>query len=211
MIYKDREDAGQVIAQKLIRYNKEDGIVLALPRGGVPVGAQVARALKLPLDIVVPRKLGAPGNPELAIGAIGSGGVRFLDEELIKRLRVTKEYIEEETERQLQEMDRRLKRYRGDLPPLRIRDKNVILVDDGIATGSTMIAAIMGIKSLGPKKVIVAVPVGPKETIPHLQREADLVIFAATPEPFYAVGRFYDDFRQVNDEEVINLLSEFKN
>jgi len=180
--------------------------VLAVPRGGVVVGYEVARALNAPLDLVITRKIGAPENPELAIGAVAEDGTYLLDNSLVDMLNVPKGYVESEVERQKAEIKRRLKTYRGDEPSVEIIGHNVILVDDGVATGATLRAALLSLQNRGAKTVTVAVPVGPQDTIQKLQKEADRVVCLATPEPFYAIGEFYADFNQTSDEEVIKLI-----
>jgi len=186
----------------------KDAIVLGLPRGGVVVAYEVARALGLPLDVYIARKIGAPYNPELAIGAVASSGDMVLDEGLIHHLGVSEKYLKGEVERQKREIERRLKEYRGDRPPLELEGKRVVLVDDGVATGATTLAAIRAIKRQKPKEIILAVPVGPPEAIERLREEADRVICLHTPAFFWAVGAFYWNFEQTSDEEVKSLLQE---
>jgi putative phosphoribosyl transferase len=181
-------------------------IVLAIPRGGVVVGFEVAHALNISLDLIIPRKIRAPDNPELAIGALTEDGTVILDDELVKYLQVSKEYIREESERQRLEIERRLKLYKGDAPYPSLKNREVVIVDDGIATGSTMKAAVASVRMRGAKTVLVAVPVGPFSSIEEFKREADNVICLYTPEPFYAIGQFYEDFTQTSDEEVKRLL-----
>ena len=181
-------------------------IVLAIPRGGVVVGFEVAHALNISLDLIIPRKIRAPGNPELAIGALTEDGTVILDDELVKYLQVSKEYVREESERQRLEIERRLKLYRGDAPYPSLKNREVVIVDDGIATGSTMKADVASVRMRGAKTILVAVPVGPFSSIEELKREADNVICLYTPEPFYAIGQFYEDFTQTSDEEVRRLL-----
>jgi predicted phosphoribosyltransferase len=181
-------------------------IVLAIPRGGVVVGFEVAHALNIFLDLIIPRKIRAPDNPELAIGALTEDGTVILDDELVKYLQVSEEYVREESERQRLEIERRLKLYRGDAPYPSLKNREVVIVDDGIATGSTMKAAVASVRMRGAKTILVAVPVGPFSSIEELKREADNVICLYTPEPFYAIGQFYEDFTQTSDEEVRRLL-----
>ena len=185
-----------------------DAIVLAIPRGGVIVGYEVARKLKVLLDLIIPRKIGAPDNPELAIGAIAEDGTIILDKGLVRYLGVSKSYSREESERQLEEIQRRLRLYRGETPYPDLREKEVIIVDDGIATGSTMKAAVASTRVRGAKKVIIAVPVCPGSSVSELEMEADRVICLHAPEPFYAIGQFYGDFNQISDQEVIDLLKQ---
>jgi putative phosphoribosyl transferase len=207
-IYSDRVDAGKRLAAQLQEFKGKNGIVLAIPRGGVVVGYEIAQALNLPLDIIIPHKLGAPDNPELAIGAIAEDGTAILDENLIAYMGVTQGYIEEESERQKKEIQRRLKLYRQGTEAPNFKGQNVILVDDGIATGSTMKAALASLKNRGAASVTVAVPVGPPSTIEELKRQANRVVCPFTPEYFQAIGQFYRDFSQTEDEEVIQLLKE---
>lgn len=208
MPFHDRIDAGRQLAAKLHTYaDRPDVVVLALPRGGVPVGFEVAQALHVPLDIFLVRKLGLPGQPELAMGAIATGGVRVLNDDVIERLRVPDETIEAVAQEELRELERRQQRYRGDRPAPSVRDKTVILVDDGLATGSTMRAAVAALRRQRPARIVVAVPVGAAETCADLRTEADEVVCAQTPEPFYAVGLWYEDFAQTTDDEVRELLS----
>lgn len=181
-------------------------IVLAIPRGGVVVGFEVAHALNISLDLIIPRKIRAPDNPELAIGALTEDGTIILDDELVKYLQVSEEYVREESERQRLEIERRLKLYRGDAPYPSLKNREVVIVDDGIATGSTMKAAVASVRMRGAKTILVAVPVGPFSSIEELKREADNVICLYTPEPFHAIGQFYEDFTQTSDEEVRRLL-----
>jgi predicted phosphoribosyltransferase len=204
--FSDRVDAGKRLAVALSDFSGKHGLVLAIPRGGVVVGFEIAKALGLPLDVIIPRKLGAPDNPELAIGAIAEDGTTILDDNLITYMGVRREYITEESERQKQEIQRRLKMYRQDAPPPNILGAEVILVDDGIATGSTMKAALASIKNRGAESITIAVPVGPPSTIRDLEEQADRVVCPYTPEYFQAIGQFYTDFAQTTDEEVIELL-----
>ena len=206
MVFKDRKQAGEQLAQKLVQYKGQDTLVLAIPRGGVVVGEEVARVLDSPLDVIVTRKIGAPGNPEFAIGAIGPYDQIFLNQEAIARYNIPKEYLNAEIGRQGVEMERREKVYREGKPSLELKDKTVILVDDGIATGANVKVAVKSVKCQRPKKLILAVPVGPKETIEELKKEVDELVCLATPEIFYAVGQFYQEFSQTTDEEVMEIL-----
>jgi predicted phosphoribosyltransferase len=208
--FTDRVDAGKRLASALKDFSGKKGIVLAIPRGGVVVGYMIAKALNLPLDVIIPRKIGAPDNPELAIGAVAEDGTAILDGNLIKYLGVSREYIKEETERQKQEIVRRLKLYRQDASYPNLKGLDVIVVDDGIATGSTMKAALASVKNRGAASITVAVPVGPPSTIDELEKMADRVVCLHTPESFQAIGEFYTDFSQTSDEEVIGLLRENK-
>jgi putative phosphoribosyl transferase len=203
--FKNRVDAGKQLASALKPVSK-DAIVLAIPRGGMVVGFEVAKALGVQLDVVITRKIDAPDNPEFAIGAVAEDGTAILDDSTVGMLQVSKGYISEAVERQKLEIKRRLLRYRGDVPYPSLENREVIVVDDGIATGSTLKAAIMSIRKKGARTIIVAVPVGPPDTVQKFSRLADRVVCLQMPEPFYAIGEFYDDFEQTEDEEVIKLL-----
>jgi predicted phosphoribosyltransferase len=205
ILLKNRVEAGKQLATAL-KTVRQDTIVLAVPRGGVVVGFEVAKALGIPLDIIVTKKIGAPDNPELAIGAVAEDGMFILDDNLLRQLYVPKEYIKEEVERMRQEIQRRLIRYRGNVPYPNLKKRDVIVVDDGVATGSTLKAALRLLRGKGTKIVTVAVPVGPPDTIRELEKLADRVVCLQTPEPFYAIGQFYEDFSQTSDEEVTELL-----
>jgi putative phosphoribosyl transferase len=205
-LFKDRVEAGKRLASALRSFAGKGAIVLAIPRGGVVVGFEVARALGLPLDVIIPRKIGAPDNPELAIGAMTEDGTVILDESLISYLGVPEGYVKEESNRQKLEIERRLRLYRGEVSYPTLRNRDVIIVDDGIATGSTMKAALVSTRKRGAKSVIVAIPVGPPSTIRELKKEADHVVCLHTPESFQAIGQFYVDFAQTTDEEVTSLL-----
>lgn len=206
MLFRDRRDAGRRLGVALLRYRGENPFVLAIPRGGVVVGYEVATALDAPLDIVVPRKLRAPHNPELAIGAIAHDGSIYLDERLARELSVDEEYLQKEVEAQKEEIRRRMALYRGDRPLPTLEDRCAIVVDDGIATGSTMIVALRAIRGARPRRLVAAIPVAPPEGVERLRQEADDVVCLATPVLFYAVGQFYEDFRQTEDAEVLDLL-----
>jgi erythromycin esterase-like protein/predicted phosphoribosyltransferase len=207
--FRDRREAGRLLADKLTAYaGRPDVIVLALPRGGVPVGYEVARALGAPLDVFVVRKLGVPGYEELAMGAVATGGVRVLNDQIVERLRIPDYVIDAVAAREEQELRRREILYRGGRPPPDIHGRTVILVDDGLATGSTMLAAIKALRQQQPARIVVAVPVASSDTCERLQPEADEVICAVTPEPFYAVGHWYEDFSQTTDDEVRALLAQ---
>jgi len=207
MIFSDRIEAGQKLASRLAKYaNRPDVIVLGLPRGGVPVAFEVAKALHAELDIFVSRKLGVPWQEELAFGAVASGGVRVLDEDIIASVGVSKEEIEQITANVKKEVERRERVYRGDRPPLELKGRTVILVDDGIATGSSIRAGVAALKQANPARIVIAVPVAPMSTCERLRGEVDEVVCVHEPHIFYAIGQFYEDFSQVTDEEVTNLL-----
>lgn len=204
--FDSRIHAGRLLGAELVtRKLGEDVIVLALPRGGIPVGAVVAEALKAPLEVVVVRKLGVPWQPEWAMGSL-AGGIRTLDNHLISELHISRQEVETVVERETHEWERREQLYRGGRPALRLRSQSVVLVDDGVATGSTMVAAIRYVRTLHPQRVIVAVPVGASEACRRIKQEADCICLAE-PEPFYAVGEWYSDFRQVADAEVQKILA----
>jgi len=204
--FQDRSEAGRLLGAELAsRKLPVNTIILALPRGGLPVGAEVAEALKAPLDVVVVRKLGVPWQPELAMGAI-AGRTRVLDHQLIRDLRISNEEVEAVVARETKEVERREKLYRGGLPALDLRARTVVIVDDGLATGSTMHAATRHIRSFHPERLIIAVAVGSSDACNRLRREADECICLAMPEPFFAVGEWYTDFRQVTDDEVRDIL-----
>ncbi len=206
MVFHDRVDAGKKLADKLSQYRSKDVVVLAIPRGGVVVGFEVAGDLGAPLSVIVPRKMGAPGNPELAIGAVTEEGDTYIDSIIVESLGVTQAYIDEVKQEEVEEIKRRMKTYVGDKQRPEIQGKIVILVDDGIATGATMKAAIRTVRRHGPAEVVVAVPVAPPETIESLKELADSVVCLETPSFFYAIGQFYREFDQVSDTEVIRLL-----
>jgi putative phosphoribosyl transferase len=209
MLFHDRREAGRLLAGKLMKYaGRPDVLVLALPRGGVPVAFEVARALRAPLDVFLVRKLGLPGREELAIGAIAPGGVRVLNEDLVRSLGIPESVIDEVAAREQQELDRRLRLYRDDRPPPSVRGRTVILVDDGLATGSTMRAAVAALRRQHPARIVVAAPVGAADTCEEFQEEADEAVCARTPDPFLAVGLWYNDFSQTTDEEVRELLEQ---
>lgn len=207
MIFRDRKDAGQQLANKLQEYkNKKDTIVLALPRGGVIVGYEVAKELNLPLDLVVPRKIGAPGNEEYAIGAITETGEGIFDQQAIDILGVTKEYLDKKITEEKKEAQRRLKEYRVGRKTLNLKNKTVIIIDDGLATGLTMRAAIKSVKKQNVKEIIVAIPVTALDSLKIVQTEANKVIYIDAPSYFGAVGAFYENFYQTTDKEVIELM-----
>jgi putative phosphoribosyl transferase len=206
VIFADRVDAGARLAEALERFAGDDVVVLAIPRGGVVVGEVAARALGAPLDVVVPRKIGAPMNPELGIGAIAPG-IRVLDPRMIQMLGVTSEYLEREIETQEREIERRERAYRGPRPPVDVRGKVAIVVDDGVATGGTAIAALRWARGAGAERVVLAVPVAPGRSLGRLRDEADEVVVLSAPDPFSAVGEWYRSFRQTSDREVVEALA----
>jgi putative phosphoribosyl transferase len=205
--FEDRAYAGRLLGQALAKYaNRPDVIVLALPRGGVPVGFEAAQAINASLDIMLVRKLGTPGHEELAMGAIASGGITVFNAELVSRLHIGPELMEAAIKREQQELQRREQAYRGNHPLPVVENRHVILVDDGLATGASMRAAVAALRQRNPASVIVAIPVAPPDTVAMLKEEADEVICLAMPEPFSAVGRWYRDFSQTTDEDVKSLL-----
>lgn len=207
MIFRNREEAGQRLASRLSKYrNRDDVIVLGVPRGGIPVAFEVATALHLPLDIFVLRKLGVPGHEELAFGAVGSGGVRVLNSRVVQELGISQLDIASVTGAEREELERRERLYRGNCPPLDVQGRTVILVDDGIATGASLMAATHALRKMKPAAIVLATPIAPRTTCDRLRREVDEVVCVEMPEPFYGVGQFYDDFSQVSDKEVKQLL-----
>lgn len=208
MLFHDRADAGKQLAQKLSEYaNRDDVIVLGLPRGGVPVAFEVAQALHAPLDLFLVRKLGVPGHEELAFGAVATGGQRVINRKVVESEQISDAEIEEVTRKEQRELERRERAYRGNRPPPQLEDRTVILVDDGLATGATMLAAVLALREYEPAKIVVAVPTASRDTCELFQDHVDEIICASTPEPFYAVGLWYRDFSQTTDDEVRNLLS----
>lgn len=206
--FHDRTEAGQFLAEKLRAYERHpDAIVLALPRGGLPVAYEVAISLALPLDVFVVRKLGVPGYRELAMGAIASGGVRVLNDDVLHALPDAAAMVAEVTAQETQELERRERDYRGDRPPPEVGGRVVILIDDGLATGATMLAAIAALRKKGPARIVVAVPVCPPETLQEVERVADEMVTLFAPDWFRGVGQFYEDFAQTSDEEVRVLLA----
>ncbi len=207
--FTDRQDAGRQLAQKLSSYkNKLNTVVIGLPRGGVVTAYEIAHALNLPLDIVVSRKIGAPFNPELAVGALTQEGDVHLNRSLMRSLKIKKEDLKQIIEDEKKEAQRRLKKYRGDRKPLELTDKTVIVVDDGIATGATMKSTIASIRKQKPKEIVVAVPVLPSEVLASIAKDVDKVVSLCVADDFMAVGQYYESFPQTTDEEVITLLSE---
>lgn len=206
MIFRDRQDAGKQLAEKLMKFKGENPIILAIPRGGVVVAREIVIALRVELNLIIPRKIGAPYNPELAIGAVTEDGSTILDQDLITYLNVSEKYIESERQKQINEIKRRIEKYR--VKELKLKDRTVILVDDGVATGSTMRAAIKSVRNQGAEKIILAVPVAPPDTIEKMEDEVDEIICLYTPQYFGAVGAFYQNFDQTTDKEVIEIIEE---
>ena len=205
LVFQDRTEAAKKLAERLEWLRKEEPLILAIPRGGVVTGDVIATALGAKLDVVVPRKLGSPYNPELAIGAVMHDATHFLNSDIIDMLNVPKEYIDAEIASQIKEIERRLVKFRGS-KKYDLQDKTIVVVDDGIATGATMFAAVQWVKKQKPRKLIVAVPVGPTQTIDRLKKIADEVIVVSTPLLFGAVGEFYQDFTQVTDDKVQEIM-----
>ena len=205
-VFEDRRQAGQALADALAELELHDPVVLALPRGGVPVGYEIAERLAAPLDVLIVRKLGVPGHEELAMGAIASGGARVLNSDVIASLGISDAMIERVAEREQQELDRRERLFRGGLAPIEVAQRSVILVDDGLATGATMRAAAISLRARAPREIIAAVPVGASSSCALLLRLVDRLLCLAQPEPFYGVGLWYREFTQTSDEEVRRLL-----
>src|SRR5258705_4543096 len=207
MIFQDRKDAGRQLALRLTDYANRSGLlVLGLPRGGVPVAYEVARELHAPLDVFLVRKLGVPGQEELAMGAIASGGIRVINEDVVSQLHIPDSVIDAVAKQELLELERRELAYRGDRPSPDVKDRTAILIDDGLATGSTMRAAAVSLRKRDPAQIVVAVPVAAAQTCDEFRGVVDEIICAVTPEPFYGVGLWYEDFSQTSDEEVRELL-----
>jgi putative phosphoribosyl transferase len=204
--FKDRVEAGQILANKLTKYAGQNPLVLALPRGGLPVAFEVAKTLKAPLDVYIVRKLGVPGQEELAMGAIATGGVRVLNQPVVDSMQISEEEIETETRKEQAELSRREELYRAGRPPLEVSKRTVILIDDGIATGSTIKAAIAALKKQDASRIIVGVPVAPLSTIEELKNEVDEVVCVSTPDFFIAISVWYDVFPQITDDEVREFL-----
>jgi putative phosphoribosyl transferase len=207
--FPDRQSAGQELARAVEKLDLNNPLVLALPRGGVPVAFEIAKRLGAPLDLLLVRKLGAPGHPEYGIGAVIDGGTPrvVLNQEVVELLRPPPDYVAQETARQLEELERRRHAYLGERKPVEVNGRTVILVDDGIATGGTVKVALEALRAKGAARIVLAVPVAPRKIITDLSSQADDIICLATPEPFYAVGQHYDNFNQTSDAEVIELMS----
>lgn len=209
-MFRDRASAGRKLAEALERFKKESPVVLGIPRGGVVVAAKVAAALECELDLIIPRKIGAPGNPELAIGAVAGEGRVIINEDLIAGLDVDREYLDKQIRRENEEIDRRRRLYLGDADPIDITGRTVLIVDDGLATGYTAVAAARAAGAANPAKMVLAVPVAPARTVAELEKEVDEVVCLSTPEPFFAIGQFFGDFSQITDDEVIETLNELR-
>jgi putative phosphoribosyl transferase len=210
--FKDRVDAGRKLANELSKYaNRSDILILALPRGGVPVAFEVAKELNAKMDVFVVRKLGVPGNEELAMGAIASDNIIVLNKDVVRSFQISKQVIDAVAARELKELERREHIYRGKRPKPSISGSTVILIDDGLATGATMSAAASAVKTKNPTKIVIAVPTGAPDTCKFFEEKVDEVICVATPEPFYSVGAWYEDFSQTTDEEVCELLNKAAN
>jgi predicted phosphoribosyltransferase len=208
--FKNRKEAGKRLAKKVLEHQGKSLVVFAIPRGGVVTAYEIAKVLDAPLDIIIPRKIGTPQNKELAIGAVTEDGTTILNTRLVTMLGIPDSYIKSEKTNQIEEIKRRVKTYRGTRPPTDFKDKIVILVDDGIATGATVRAAIHSLRKGNPSFIVVAIPVGPPDTLQELKQEVDQLICLLSYEPFFAIGQFYEDFSQVPDSEVITLLKKTK-
>ena len=208
-VFRDRHEAGRLLAERLAGYaDRPDVVILALPRGGVPVAFEIAAALHVPLDVMVVRKLGVPGHEELAMGAIASGGVRVVNQDVVRHLGLSSAVLESVAATEYQELSRRERAYRGSRESTSVEGRTVILVDDGLATGSTMRAAVAALRKRGPARIVVAVPTAAPETCEELKTDVDEMVCATTPTPFYGVGQWYEDFSQTTDEEVRDLLAQ---
>lgn len=210
MIFLDREDAGKKLSEELKKFKNENPIVLAVPRGGVIIAYETIRQLGYKWDLIIPRKLGAPHNKEIAIGAVSADGTYFVNDYYVSRLGITKDYIEQEVSMEVKEIKRRLEEYRGSETLSNLKDKTVIIIDDGIATGYTILAAVKSIKKQEAKKIVLAVPVAPRETFEEFQEIVDEFICLYIPDDFYAVGAYYSDFKQVEDDEIFRIIIELR-
>lgn len=209
MSFKDRQDAGKQLAKKLLKYsNQKNTLVIGLPRGGVVIAYQISQELNLPLDIVVPRKISAPFDPEFAIGAISEDGQGIFNDQIIRADKISQKYIDKEIAKEKKEAERRSNVYRQDRPPVNFKDQTIILVDDGIATGSTMEVSINYLRKNGVKKIILAVPVLPASEIGHFKKIVEELIYIEAPNLFFAIGAFYSSFNQTSDQEVVKLMSD---
>jgi putative phosphoribosyl transferase len=207
--FRDRTEAGRLLAPRLAHLRGQDVVVLGLPRGGVPVAAELARALGVPLDVIIVRKVGVPDQPELAMAAVGEGGVLIVNERVVQLAGVTPELLAEGAERERAELEERVRRFRGEHPRVPLAGRVALLVDDGIATGSTARAAAAVARAMGASRIVLAAPVSPRETARRLALDVDELVFLETPRDFVAVGRFYADFRATEDEEVVELLTRY--
>ena len=208
-LFQNRREAGKILAKRLLKYaDRSDVIILALPRGGIPIAYEIALAMKAPLDVVIVRKLGLPGREELAIGAIASGGVQIMNQDIVQMLGIDAATISSVLEQELQELERREENYRGSRPAPELRDRTVIVVDDGLATGASMRAAVMGLRAQSPAQIVVAVPAAAPQAIELLEPEVDEMICMISPDPFEGVGKWYKDFAQMTDEEVRSLVED---
>lgn len=209
MIFHDRAEAGRMLAEELAGFVKKDALVLAIPRGGVVIAAELARLLKLTIDLIIPRKIGAPHNPEVAIGAVTQDGTTILDHRMIEMLGINQEELEDRITKQVNEIRRRLILYGAGQNIEKSSGRQLIVVDDGVATGYTMQAALRSARGYGPKELVVAIPVAPRDTLRLLEKEVDRAVCLTVPEDFYAVGQFYEDFEQTKDAEVIEIMRRF--
>ncbi|MCB2292831.1 phosphoribosyltransferase [Clostridium algoriphilum] len=210
MMFLDRKDAGEKLTYSLEKFKDEDAIVLAVPRGGLEIAYDTIKRFGLKWDLIIPRKIGAPHNKEFAIGAVSADGSYFINDDYVEKLGISREYIENEVSEQINEIKRRMKEYRGKDTFPEVKDKAVIIIDDGIATGFTILAVIKAVKKQGAKKIILAIPVGPRETIEEFKELVDEVICLYIPDVFYAVGSYYVNFKQVTDEEVFTIINELR-
>jgi putative phosphoribosyl transferase len=205
--FEDRRDAGRRLAGKLVRFKDERPVVFALPRGGVPVGYEISRSLGAPLDVFVSRKLGAPDQPEFGIGAVAAGGVRVLNEDVVRRLGITEDYVERITAQEIAEVERRLRYFRGERPEPKVGGRTAILVDDGLATGVTARAAVEALRLRGPRRLVLAAPVCAAQTVKLLLPRVDELVCLESPQDLGAIGFWYRNFEQTSDEEVVELLA----
>jgi putative phosphoribosyl transferase len=210
MMFLDRKDASEKLSHSLEKFKNEDVIVLAVPRGGLPIAYESIKRFGLKWDLIIPRKIGAPHNKEVAIGAVSVDGSYFINDHYVEMLDISQDYIQKEVTEQINEIKRRMKEYRGKDTFPEVKDKTVIIIDDGIATGFTIMAVIKAVKKQGAKKIVLAIPVGPRETIEEFKGIVDEVICLYLPDDFYAVGSYYLDFKQVTDEEVFQIINELR-